>query len=203
MKKILFSVCIFMLAGCSTMAPLGLNVVRQTPENISHNSKQIAVSKVLDTIEQGKVIGKAYGGTLCLSKGDLFWKGNEKVMRNVEDMLRTKLEKYGYSLVGKANSPFNEEFSKQAELLLGGRLDDVKSNACFSVRGVKGDSYVKVEWQVYNAKTNDVVFTVNTEGYASDAEFNELGDTDRYKRAFDMSIDNLLADKTFRAFITK
>ena len=184
------------------MAPLGQNVKRQTPTDVINKSKQISVMKFIDTIELHRVIGKSYQGLVCIPSGDLYWVGNVKVINNVGDTTRKKLEKHGYSLVGKAYSPFNDEYSKESELLLGGKLIDVKSNTCGSIGGIKGEVYIKVEWEIYSNKINSVVLKINTEGYSSSNEYNELGDFYLYDQAFDMAIDNLLAEKAFYTILT-
>ncbi|RJO60956.1 hypothetical protein C4544_04085 [candidate division WS5 bacterium] len=202
MRNIFLAICCTMLLGCS-MAPLGQNVIRQNPIETANKSKPISVMKLVDTIEQGRIIGKAYGGLACIPNGDLLWRGNEKMINNIGNIARIKLGKYGYSLVGKEYSPFNEEYSKQSELLLGGKLIDVKSNACLSISGIKGEVYIKVEWEIYNTKEKNIILAVNTEGYSSSNDFNKIGDKDLYEQAFDMAIDNLLAEKLFYALLTK
>ena len=158
--------------------------------------------KLVDTVEVKKVIGKAYGGTACVAHGDLYWGGNEKLLTDVSNMVRNKLDKFGYSLVGKAYSPFNDEYSKQSELLLGGKVVDVQSNACYSVSGVKGEVFVKVDWEIYDTKGKSIILSVSSEGSSSRMEFEKAGDMTLYKDAFDMAIDNLLAEKTFYSLLT-
>ena len=188
MKNLFIATCCSILFACS-MAPLDKNVIKQTPDNVIVRTKSISVTKVVDTISQGSVVGKYYSGLFsCVSRGDSRWIGNEKLMNSTGDIVRSKLEKYGYSLVGKAYSPFSEEYAKQSDLLLGGKLVDVKANTCRTVSGVKGEVYIKIDWEIYDNKTKKVILMINTEGYDSSNEPNKFGDKDLYEKAFDMAI---------------
>ncbi len=91
------------------MAPLSKNVTRQLPIELKNKSKSISVNKLVDAVEANTVIGEAYRGVWCMSGGELRWSGNERVVTDVANVVRNKLDKHGYSLIGKAYSPFNEE----------------------------------------------------------------------------------------------
>lgn len=191
-----------MLTGCS-IDPLGKTAIRQTPIDLKNKSKTISVIKIVDSLEYGKPIGKYYAGTGCFYKQELMWAGNLKFINHLSDLVRIKLDKYGYSLVDKTNSPFNEEYSKKAELLLGGKLVDVKWNGCSSVKGHKGEMYINVKWEIFDNKAGIIVLTISTEGYSIENEFNNFGQKVLLEQAFNMAIDNLLADKAFFSFLTE
>jgi len=185
------------------MDPLGKNAIRQIPIKNINKSKTISVIKIVDAIEYGKPIGKSYAGTGCFHKGDLMWSGGVKIINHLSDIARIELEKYGYSLVDKINSPFNEEYSKRADLLLGGKLVDVKWNGCSSVKGDKGEMYIIVKWEIYDNITRNIALTISTEGYFSEKEFKKFGQKELLEQAFNMAIDNLLADEAFHTFLTE
>ncbi len=103
--------------------------------------------------------------------------------------------------LGKHILRLMKNYSKQAELLLGGKIADVKANTCGSVHGTKGEVFVRFEWEIYDTKKKDISLSLTTEGYSSSAEFIKLG-KDLYDKAFDMAVDNLLADKMFFALLT-
>ena len=202
MRKLFLLVLCSVFLGCS-MAPLGTNVVRNTPLKTNNNtSKTISVAKLVDTTEVNKVIGKYYAGVACVRSGDSYWRGNDRIFANVTNITRNKLNKQGYSVIGKEDSPFNDEYNKQSELLLGGKLIEVKSNTCYSREGIKGEVYVKVQWEVYDVKTKNIVLSLISEGNSSITEFKKGVDFELYEQAFDMAIDNMLADKTFYALLT-
>jgi len=200
MKHTIIAINIIMLIGCS-MTPLGYNVVRDTPSTVKDGSKKIFVMKIVDTVSLNSVVGKGYRGGFCVRSGDLFWTGNENVLNSMTNIVRTRLDKYGYTLVGKTHSPFNDEYSKQSEILLGGKLLEIKSNACKNFYFIKGEVYMKVEWEIYDKITNSIVLNVSTEGYSSRNEF-EIGDMGMYEQAIEMAIDNLLSDDKFYALLT-
>lgn len=200
MKKLLIFIICGSFVGC-TMAPLSKNATHQLPIELKNKSKSISVNKIIDAVETNAVIGEGYRGLWCMSAGELRWAGNERIVTDVANVVRIKLDKNGYSLIGKAYSPFNEEYSKQAELLLGGKIADVQANTCGSVHGIKGEVFVKFEWEIYDTKNKNISLSLSTEGYSSSTEFIKLG-RDLYDTAFDMAIDNLLADKRFYGLLT-
>lgn len=200
MKKLLILIICGSFVGC-TIAPLSKNVTRQTPIEVKNKTRSISVNKLVDAVETNTVIGEHYRGIWCMSAGELRWAGNERVVSDVANLIRNKLDKHGYSLIGKAYSPFNDEYSKQAELLLGGKIVDVKANTCGSVHGTKGEVFVRFEWEIYDTKNRSVSLTLASEGYSSSTEFIKLG-KDLYDKAFDMAVDNLLADKMFYVLLS-
>jgi hypothetical protein len=204
MKNLSLGLICCLLVSCS-VAPLNRTVIRQEPIKVS-SSKLLNVSanKVIDAIESKSVSGKYYTGAACVGRGPLHWKATEGFLNEVTNHVRKKLEENGYSVVGKAYSPFNEEYSKQSDLILGGKIVQVDANVCYSIEGIKGEAYLKVEWQVFDTKTKNIILTLSTEGYASLPSFEKLGgDTSFYAQAFDMAIDNLLASKVFYSLLSK
>jgi hypothetical protein len=201
MKRIVIVFFLGLLTACS-MAPLQKTVIPLTPYELKNKSKSISVIKLIDTLEMSKVIGKYYRGLGCFSGGELYWHGSDKLLADVSNIVRNKLEKYGYALIGKANSTFNEEYSKQSDLLLGGKIVDIEANVCSSVHGAKGEVFVKVAWELYDTRTKSVVLAVTTEGYSSAKDFTKTADKDLYVKGFDMATDNLLADKAFYSLLT-
>ena len=204
MRNLTIAMFCCILIGCS-MAPLNKSVVRQEPhKNQARQSITISVNKLVDAIELQKTVGKIYGGLACVYHKEERWYGfTDSVLNEVTNNIRNKLDECGYTVLGKANSPFNEELSRQSKLLLGGKIIDVQSNACYSTNVVKGEVYVKVDWEVYDNSAKSVVLTLSTEGYFSEKEFNKSSDIALYSQAFGMAIDNLLAANEFYTFLTK
>jgi hypothetical protein len=200
MRNLLILIICVLFVGC-TIAPLSKNVTRQTPIEVKNKSRSISVNKLVDGLETNRVVGEAYRGIWCVSNGELRWAGNERIVTDVANLVRNKLDKQGYSLIGKAYSPFNDEYSKQAELLLGGKIADVKANTCHSIKGAKGEVFVSLEWEIYDTKTKSISLSLTSEGYSSSTEFMKLG-KDLYDKAFDMAVDNLFAKKEFHSLLT-
>lgn len=205
MRNFIIALFFCILIGCSTMAPLiNKNVARQEPyKNQPRQSITISVSKLVDAIGLQKSVGKVYGGTACVEHGEKLWSGfSDNVLNGVTNNIRSKLDEYGYEVLGKANSPFNEEFSRQSKLLLGGKIIDFQTNACYSIKGVKGEVYVKVDWEVYDNSAKSVVMNLSSEGFYSEMEFDKPSDIALVIPAFAMAIDNLLATKEFYTLLT-
>jgi hypothetical protein len=74
----------------------------------------ISANRIVDAVELQKEIGRYYSGTACFERGARRWGGgSEAFLNEISNHVRKKLEDSGYSVVGKAYSPFNEEFGKQ------------------------------------------------------------------------------------------
>lgn len=197
MRILLMVIIGCLITGCA-IPEINKHVDQLNPYHLNDKkSKTITVSKITDEVGSGKVAGKFHSGTACVSNGNLIWASNEKSFANYGNIIRKKLEENGYSLLGKAFSPFNEQFAKQAEFLLGGRIIGVVANMCYSVKGAKGESYLKIEWEVFDTKSNGIVFKTVTEGYSKAADFIVTGDSEIFGQAFSMAADNLLAEKNF------
>jgi len=180
------------------VATLGKNIVQQTPYNLNNTkSKTISVINLIDTVDTGKIVGKGYRGRACLPTDELRWIGNEKVIFELTNKVRVQLSKYGYSLVGEVNSLFNDEISRKSELLLSGKIIDVQANVCMSGGIAKGEIYIKVEWQVFNNKTKEVILSLHSEGIMVEREFYIDGFKVIFYKAFNQALDNLLAEKEF------
>lgn len=202
MKFTKYLVLAVLLSGC-TIAPLNKYVQHLTPPTLKDKpTKSISVTKVTNAVTIGQVIGKYYGGTWCLPHGELTWTPGTLVFSEYSNVVRNKLKENGYTLLGEANSPFNEELNKQSELLLGGKIIDLNFNACHSIMGTKGEIFIKVEWELFDNKSKKVITTITTEGISSASEFDSAGDLPLLKKAFAMAADNLLANKQFCDLLT-
>jgi len=203
MKKIFLLFVITLLPGCAVES-INRNIVHQDPYRMQDKeSKSISFSKVTNALQDKQIIGKFYGGLFCILKDALRWNPRGEMIAKLDNVVRKKLEDNGYRLLGKAFSPFNEEFSQQAELLLGGTIKGANSNACYSVQGAKGELALKIEWQIYDTKSKQVVMTLETEGMSKASEFNSSGDGVLVDNAFAMATDNLLADEKFIQLLKK
>ncbi len=212
MKKILLIFIVVFMSGCASAPPAVINPVsRLNPIELKGSeSKFISVKKVVNAIPAGTVIGRYQQGTLCVGSTQLTWAGNDKIMFTYEDILMKKLEEYNYSVVGKSesNTLFEDKMSEKSEILLGGRVIDVKANLCFGVKGFparrvsKGEAFIGIEWEIYDKKVGDVVMKIKTEGNSEISSFSDTGDPDVFKQAYTVAVDNLFANKEFYKLLT-
>jgi hypothetical protein len=197
MRKIIFAIPLVMLMGC-TMDRLGVSVDVKSPYRADKAStKSISVTEITNGISSNTIIGKGYGGAICRYIEELKWGGSPFVGDIFGDIVREELEHNGYNILGTAHSPFKDEYKKESEYLLGGKLIEIKSNICRYLEYKKGEVYIKVLWEVYDKKEKKIIYSVTTEGYKENLEFNNLGDKHMFDVAFRIASKNLLADKRF------
>ena len=163
------------LAGCGTSAVIKDvqdKPVQQLDIKASANSKPIQLSKVVVRLKRGEHVGALQGGLLCVPQADLTWKGGRLKLDSddLTDAFKEELEKYSFKTVGDTSALFEDPSSWKSEILIAGLVKELKSNVCFPMAGFgnfsnsKGESFVKVEWQIYSKLDRAVVHSVTTEG---------------------------------------
>ena len=183
-----------LLAGCVTVPPATL----ATPEHLqplasdAERSKAIFVSdlsiKLID-----KKIGQMKGGTGCFGGDDLIWRDNPGVMSSMKEQISSTLSRHGYKVY---SGLIQSVGARDAEVLLGVGVEDIKANLCYSVNGMKGAASLTLRWEVLDNKTGKS-FTTASSGAASIEEFSVTGDPDVFVRAAEMAAENLLAQDAF------
>lgn len=201
-----------LLAGCGT--PAVIKKVEDRPvENLkaSENSKPIQFKKIVVKLKRGEHIGAMQAGLLCVSQGDLNWKGGRISIDSDEftDAFKEELEKFAFKTVGDTNALFEDPSTWKSEILIAGLIKELKANICYPMAGFgnfsssKGEAFLKVEWQIYSKLDRSVVHTVTTEGAAKNDEAVGGGDTVAVLNAFAQASRNLLADSKFRDIVSK
>lgn len=202
------------LAGCGTSAVI--KDVQDKPINqldlkAAAKSKPIQLSKVVVRLKRGEHVGAVQGGLLCVPQADLTWKGGRLKLDSDEltDAFKDELEKYSFKTVGDTSALFEDPSSWKSEILVAGLVKELKSNVCFPLAGFgnfsssKGESFVKVEWQIYSKLDRAVVHTVTTEGAFKATESQEGGVDPIIINAFTQAARNLLADEKFRSIVVR
>jgi S1-C subfamily serine protease len=167
-------------------------------------TKPIMFKKIVFLVPRGKIIGDLRAGTFCSYRGPLCWKDEKANISDVElgDVFRERLEKTGYTVVGDPDALFDDGSAERAELLIAGRIKDVRSDVCFPrARSsdwitAQGGVYLEIEWELYSKRARDVVLRATTRGSATGTE-KSLSYQDIFFRAFDVAVRNLLANEGF------
>ena len=202
------------LAGCGTSAVIKDvqdKPVQQLDIKASANSKPIQLSKVVVRLKRGEHVGALQGGLLCVPQADLTWKGGRLKLDSddLTDAFKEELEKYSFKTVGDTSALFEDPSSWKSEILIAGLVKELKSNVCFPMAGFgnfsnsKGESFVKVEWQIYSKLDRAVVHSVTTEGSFKSTESQEGGIDPIILNAFTQAARNLLADTKFRDIVVR
>ncbi|MGA3174736.1 MAG: S1C family serine protease [Syntrophorhabdales bacterium] len=206
--KVLWASILFFLAtlaGCATPTVTVKQVVGREPVVVPANgTKPIMFKKIVSILPRGKIIGDMRTGSFCSYKGPLCWKSDKTAISELElgDVLRERLQKSGYTVVGDPDALFEDRSAEKAEFLIAARIRDVGANICYPrARSddwvtAKGGVYMEVEWELYSKKSRDVVLKVTTEG-SSDGAGQSRGYQEIFCRAFEMAVQNLLADSGF------
>ena len=142
-----------------------------------------AFSKILVDITEGKEIGSFGTG---YSKKIYKWKYGDVISTSeFNHMAEREMSKTGYKTIGE-NKLFEEQNDqpKEADLLLGGNLKDIK----ISSDGKKRSQVliaVTIEWQVFNRKRAKVILKQESNGYANcDPEDVDNGLKEAFKNGF-------------------
>lgn len=200
------------LSGCGT--PAVIKEVQDRPVQdlkAAETSKPIQFTKVVVKLKRGEHIGALQGGLLCVSQGDLNWKGGRISIDSDEftDAFREELEKYSFKAVGDSNALFEDPSTWKSEILVAGLVKDLKANICYPMAGfgnfssAKGEAFIKVDWQIYSKLDRSVVHSVTTEGASKENNAVAGGDTVAVINAFSQATRNLLADTKFRELVSK
>jgi len=206
-RKIIWASIAFFLVsliGCAGPVPAVKRAAVRAPVEPANGTRPIMFKKIISIVPRGKIIGEMRTGAFCSYKGPLCWKSEKIVVPDAElgDMLRDRLQRSGYTVVGDPDALFEDRSAEKAEFLIAGKIKDVGSNICYPRTGsddwvtAKGGIYMEVEWELYSRKTRDVVLRLATEGSSKEAgasdSFQEI-----FCRAFDVAVGNLLADVRF------
>jgi len=227
MKNFIIILCTCLIASsCSTVRPLLIPEI-QTSDNrfenieIGETSATFALSKIVQDIDRGKKImafpnsGSYEGdGAYCNYRGasDYTYVGGKQMLGNwstdLGEVFYDVLSGLGYSIAGDPSDIFNQRNSvSSAEYLIGSRLIDLKGNYCHKhhwwdgspLNLYSGETYVKVEWSVFNTLTKDVIINKTTEGYGLQEEPIADGVYSSFSQAFTEATERFAIDNKLRA----
>ena len=139
MKKIavFLSIAIFMafIAGCAGTASVIKDVGDKQVDNLKkpESAKPIQFTKIVVKLKRGEHIGAMQGGLMCISQGDINWKGGRVTVDTDDftDTFKEELEKYDFKTVGDTNALFEDPSSWKSEILVAGLVKELKANICY------------------------------------------------------------------------
>jgi hypothetical protein len=166
-------------------------------------AKPVQLKKVMVKIKRGTVIGSWQEGIFCLPGGEITWKGGRYFLdiAELDGVFREEFERANYTVVGDPDALFDDPSSWQAEFLIGAIITDIEMSVCNWGTNVKGEIYLKVDWQVYSRLDRKVVYKTTTEGSYENTEFTDETLEDLVLNVFGMATQNLLADQKFYALV--
>jgi len=201
-----------LLLGCGTSAEIKPVADRPVENLVSGtNAKPIQFTKIVVKLKRGEHIGAWKAGLLCLSGGDLTWKGGRLNIDSDEftEAFKEELEKFSFKTVGDTTALFEDPSTWKSEILVAGLVKELKANMCYPMAGFgnfsssKGEAFLKVDWQIYSKLDRSVVHRVATEGAAQTEGAVDSGASLTVLNAFAQATRNLLADTKFREIVSR
>jgi S1-C subfamily serine protease len=178
--------------GCATTVP---QVVQLTPIELGpEGSAPITFTRLIIRVPSGSDVGAHYDGLLKISKFRHTWLSNITVGSDEFKIVASEhLKSRGYKVLGGDNLLFGRDDSGKAEYQLGGTVQSLLYNTYAPLAGNYSESALFIEWQVYDALKEQVVYTSSTSGYGKQSGIGSAC----IQSAFLSALDNLLADAIF------
>ena len=187
-----------------------LNQEAKNPPNMTiyEETKPIQIKPIVLELPEGHKLGRIEMGVLCIPMTDLkSIEGKAQVSeKDFTNLVRTVLEDAHYNIAD--NSSVNSQRSLgDDELILRGTVKDLKANLCFPTSGFrswkisKGESCVKIHWQLYSRKRDKILFETITEGSEKLKEAIAYGSRKVILSSVAVATQNLIADKQFNMVV--
>jgi hypothetical protein len=188
-----------------------INQDAKNPPNmtIHEKTKPIQIEPIVLELPEGQKLGRIEMGVLCIPMTDLKTIGGKaQVSENdFTDTVRTLLEDAHYN-ISENPSDNSQRLLGDDELILRGTVKELKANACFPKSGFrswkisKGESRVKINWQIYSKKSNRILFETITEGSEKSSEAIGYGIRKVILDSVAAATQNLIADNQFNIVVT-
>jgi len=183
---------------------------RKPITNISGDAvKSVQLEKILidltDSTSARTIIGADFTGDTCSKKSqDLVVTARRTQLEdvNAEKKIREIFSAQHYKYVGKRDAIFAGQQSESAELSLAAIINEIKVRICHKGNRntkVNVETYLKIEWQLFDLLDRHVVYKSQTEGYDRN-DYDNLGDSAGSAgkdSALANALINLLADNNF------
>ena len=167
-----------------------------TPTKLSSETQPITFTRMVVRVPAGAEVGNHHRGLLKVKRNTYTWGSGITVASDEFKIIasETMLE-YGLTVLGGDNLLFGQDESSKATYQLGGTLTNLRYNTYGGLAGDYADAWVEIEWQLYHAMREAVLFTATTRGIARHEDW-ESG-VQAVKEAFRVALKNLIADRAF------
>jgi serine protease Do len=185
--------------GCASSAPV--TITQLAPIDLGgQGSAPITFTRLIIRVPSGTDIGAHHDGLLKLSKFRHTWLSDITVGSDEFKIVASEhLKSRGYNVLGGDNLLFGPDESAKAEYQLGGTVTSIDYNSYGALAGNYSDSSLAIEWQLYDAVQERVMYAAKTSGYGKQAGIGSAC----VQSAFRSALDNLLADSKFVADVRK
>jgi hypothetical protein len=200
----LFASSIF-LSACTAQLVEVPEVKTAQPEKLAESKTYPAlkVEAVKLKLGRNEVIGSMADNALCVPTDQIFWGEGENVYFSADDLAdiaRDGIRKAGIPLTDDPDVIFSSGQKAAPDLLFGAVVQEMRGNLCAMLQhtDVRGDSWMKVLWQLYSVSQGKVIYSKEWEGFYKQSS--TVPDRGRgiWLGSFRSSLQNLLADEQFR-----
>ncbi len=181
-----------LVIGCATTVP---RVTQLSPIELGpEGSATLTFTRLIIRVPSGTKIGSHHDGLLKVPKFQHTWLSNITVGSDEFKIVASEhLKSRGYTVLGGDNLLFGRDESSKAEYQIGGTVQALRYNTYAPLAGNYSESSLSIEWQVYDAFREQVVYTAKTSGYGKQSGIGSAC----IQSAFRSALDNLLADSNF------
>jgi serine protease Do len=164
-------------------------------------SRTIQIGKIIENIPRGTLLGQSRRSVFCTGPVDLHWDHGAANLTDARfnSALRDRLKQANYAVAADPSaSLFGDQTASSSDLIVGATVDQLNEEICFfNPQGIKGGVYLHVTWQIYDVLQRKVVYETATAGSFRAPDPVTGGLEGMLGQAFDVAVQNLLADQGF------
>lgn len=208
-KKRKFWILIFFFFGCTTLSEVKIkNVEIRTPLLIKKKvaTKKFQFVKLIMGLKKGDFIGikRNYVIGFCSGEEEMAWMGNSEITNDKYlEIFYNSFKIAGYPVLGNPKEIFPGPNREAPDYLVGAKIVDYKLDICTDPFGIfYENAYIKINWQFFSNKNQEIVYEVSTEGSYHSAKNLILKKTSEIEKAFQANVKNLMAEPGFHELIT-
>jgi len=192
-----------LLQACSGMRTYPDVEAREPITAQSQASRPVTLGKVRFDIEPGTVVLKGLTGVQCGNDDNVAWNGTHPdiLTQDLGHSFYREFQAAHYAVVDTGEDLFDSGRAARAELLVGAIVVSMSTDICHPWAGVgvfgdvKGTSYIRIKWQIYDALAQKIVYLGTSEGRFDITQNEQNGWRAYLDHAMDLAVRNLLADQ--------
>lgn len=166
-----------MLGLSACVQPMMVPRVPEPPTTVfnSQTANPIAIEKVVTQVPRGQQVGVLMRGVACIPQHALNAGGGQTIISDAGYLqaITEQFKSSGYPVTTSPTELFTTKSADATRLRLAASVGDIKSSVCLPMSGFgdftngTGEGYVRVEWQVLDSRTRELVMRKTTEGYGA------------------------------------
>lgn len=167
--------------------------------------RPVELRTVLHDMKIGQHIGALSWDIGCFQSKDMEWtdKAAERLDGRYKSSFYHELERANGKRYGDPDEVFESAPKDDSRIQVAGKILDVAFNACGGIYLISFDAeaYFKMNWQVYDSDTDEIVQEIQTEGAARNDSVPRADLEDLLIKAYEANVRKLIADPEFRQVV--